>query len=191
MNFSGKVTMDIRQCYKILEVDYDASMFEIRYAYKNLVRAWHPDRFNNNPSLQKLAEERLKEINVAYGELKAFLSQKQDPGITAALIPLSRWSVEVIGKIVSVISLIGRDIYPRICSKLIRVDLGRKFQAVLFYGRVVAGLGRWKNQGQGPIGGRSVSAGNRIQKKKDFKSIFEEVAAEKKAQSNRKDRPNG
>ncbi len=182
--------MDIRQCYKILELDFGASMVEIRYAYKNLVRAWHPDRFNNNPSLQKLAEERLKEINVAYGELKAFLSQKRDTGIMAALISLSLWSVEAIGKIVSVITVISRNIYSRICSKLISVDLGRKFQAVLSYGRGVAGLGRWKNQGEDPIGGRGVSAGNYMQKEKDFKSIFEEVAAEKKAQSNRKDRPN-
>ena len=182
--------MDIRKCYKILELDYDASMLETRYAYKSLVRAWHPDKFNDNPSLQKLAEERLKEINVAYEELKAFLSQKQDTGMTAGRISLFRLSVVAIEEIVSVIAVISRDIYSNICSKLINVDLRRKFQAVLSYRRGVAGVGRWKDQGEDSIGGKGVNTGNCMQKEKNFRSIFEEVAEEKKALSNGEDRPN-
>ena len=182
--------MDIRKYYKILELEHGSSMLEIRYAYKNLVRAWHPDKFSDNPSFQKLAEERLKEINVAYEELKAFLSQEQDTGITAGRIHLPRWSVEAIGKIISVTAVICGDICPKIWSKLVSVDSRRKFKAMFSYGRGVTGLGRWKNQGKNSIGGKGVDTGNCMQKEKDFRSIFEEVAAEKRAQSNRKDQAN-
>jgi len=71
--------MDIKRCYEILELDRDASLNEAKQAYKDLVNIWHPDRVSNNPRLKQKAEEKLKEVNVAYEKVEAFLSSKQDP----------------------------------------------------------------------------------------------------------------
>lgn len=42
---------------------------EIKRAYLALVKRWHPDRFAHDPEQQKLAEDKLREINVAYESL--------------------------------------------------------------------------------------------------------------------------
>ena len=70
--------MDIQQCFKILEIDRDASPDEAKQAYKDLVNIWHPDRFSRNPRLKQKAEEKLKEVNIAYETLKSFLLSKQE-----------------------------------------------------------------------------------------------------------------
>lgn len=51
--------------YKILNVDRSASDEEIKKAYRELARKYHPDNYVNNP-LADLAQEKMKEINEAY-----------------------------------------------------------------------------------------------------------------------------
>ncbi len=55
-------------------------MDEIRQAYRDLARVWHPDRFIHDTRLCKLAEEKLKEINIAYEVLVRGLSSEQSDG---------------------------------------------------------------------------------------------------------------
>ena len=69
--------MDIKQSFEILELDRGASTDEIKQSYKDIVTVWHPDRFSNNPRLKQKAEEKLKEVNVAYDTLKSYLSSEQ------------------------------------------------------------------------------------------------------------------
>ena len=69
--------MDIEQSFEILELDRGASTDEIKQSYKDIVTVWHPDRFPNNPRLKQKAEEKLKEVNVAYDTLKSYLSSEQ------------------------------------------------------------------------------------------------------------------
>ncbi len=73
-----KVKMDIQRCFEILELDRGASPDEAKQTYKDIVNVWHPDRFSNNPRLKRKAEEKLKEVNVAYETVKSFLSRKQE-----------------------------------------------------------------------------------------------------------------
>ncbi len=51
--------------YQVLGVKPDASDDEIKRAYRELARKYHPDNYQNNP-LADLAEEKMKEINEAY-----------------------------------------------------------------------------------------------------------------------------
>lgn len=51
--------------YSVLGVDPGASDEEVKKAYRELARKYHPDNYQNNP-LADLAEEKMKEINEAY-----------------------------------------------------------------------------------------------------------------------------
>ncbi len=61
--------MDLKNCYKILEIQETASLSEIKHAYRDMIGIWHPDRYVQNPRLHEKATEKLKELNVAYNEL--------------------------------------------------------------------------------------------------------------------------
>ena len=71
--------MEIQRCFETLELPKDASIQDTRQAYKDLVNIWHPDRVGDNPRLKKKAEEKLKDINLAYAELSSFLSSRPKP----------------------------------------------------------------------------------------------------------------
>lgn len=58
----------MRNPYEVLGIREGTSVEGIKRAYKELVRKYHPDQYQNNP-LSDLAEEKLKEINEAYDSL--------------------------------------------------------------------------------------------------------------------------
>jgi hypothetical protein len=61
---------DLRECYRLLEVDPGDSEEQVKRAYRDLVKVWHPDRFTDDPRLQVRAQEKLKSINLAYGKVR-------------------------------------------------------------------------------------------------------------------------
>ena len=54
--------------YEVLGIPKNATEAQIKEAYRNLVKKYHPDKFINNP-LADLAAEKMKEINDAYDTL--------------------------------------------------------------------------------------------------------------------------
>ena len=54
--------------YEVLGVSRGASQEEIKEAYRELVKKYHPDKYQGNP-LADLAEEKLQEVNEAYDML--------------------------------------------------------------------------------------------------------------------------
>ena len=54
--------------YEVLGVPHGASEEEIKKAYRELARKYHPDNYANNP-LADLAQEKMKEINEAYDSI--------------------------------------------------------------------------------------------------------------------------
>ena len=74
------MTKDRRaQAYSVLEVEPGATSEEIRSAYRDLVKVWHPDRFPNDERLRKRAEEQTKLLNDAYAYLCSCLPPARAP----------------------------------------------------------------------------------------------------------------
>lgn len=56
----------------VLGLDRSATKTEIKRAYRNLAKRWHPDRYANQPRLLSVAEEKIQQINQAYEILKDY-----------------------------------------------------------------------------------------------------------------------
>lgn len=62
---------DLREAYRTLDVAFGASKADVRQAWHDLNRIWHPDRHvDEHPRLQRKAEDQLKRINEAYERIK-------------------------------------------------------------------------------------------------------------------------
>lgn len=57
------------RCLALFGLKPGASAAEIKAAYRDLAKVWHPDRFSHDPRLQEKAQNKLKEINEAYEAL--------------------------------------------------------------------------------------------------------------------------
>ncbi len=62
--------------YKILGVPPTATDEEVKKAYRELARKYHPDKYAGS-DLADLASEKMKEVNAAYEEIQAMRSGKQ------------------------------------------------------------------------------------------------------------------
>lgn len=58
------------EALRIFELDDRRTQEEVRAAYRELVKVWHPDRFANDPDLRAKADRRLQDINRAYAVLQ-------------------------------------------------------------------------------------------------------------------------
>ncbi len=60
---------DYSSFYATLGVDPDTDWETLRGRYKRLIGQWHPDRFSGDTASTKIAEERSKQITIAYKTL--------------------------------------------------------------------------------------------------------------------------
>ena len=61
---------DLDYYYRVLGLEPGASAEEVKEAYRDLSKVWHPDRFHDQPRLRQKGERKMKEINEAYRVLK-------------------------------------------------------------------------------------------------------------------------
>ncbi|MHB1485184.1 MAG: J domain-containing protein [Saccharofermentanales bacterium] len=59
-----------RDPYEVLGIKQTATPDEIKKAYRQLVKKYHPDNYKDNP-LEELAKEKMQEINEAYEMVQA------------------------------------------------------------------------------------------------------------------------
>ncbi len=61
----------MKKYFQILKIDPGVSFEEVKRAYREKVKFWHPDRFpSESPRLQKKAHEQVSQINEAYKHLE-------------------------------------------------------------------------------------------------------------------------
>ena len=65
--------------YKVLGISPDATDEQVKDAYRELARKYHPDNFVNNP-LSDLAGEKMQEINSAYDAIMRMRRQQASGG---------------------------------------------------------------------------------------------------------------
>ena len=81
--------------YKVLNVSRDATDDQVKSAYRDLAKKYHPDNYSDSP-LADLAGEKMKEINEAYDmimdERRAHASGAYQPGAAGAYNTSSEYS---------------------------------------------------------------------------------------------------
>jgi hypothetical protein len=63
---------DYSAFYAILGVDPDTDWGTLRKHYRRLIGQWHPDRFSGDATSKEIAEERSKQITIAYQTLENY-----------------------------------------------------------------------------------------------------------------------
>ncbi len=61
--------MSVSNPYDVLGVSPSATDDEVKTAYRNLAKKYHPDNFNNDPAAAELAQEKMQQINEAYDSI--------------------------------------------------------------------------------------------------------------------------
>ncbi len=59
-------------CYKVLNVSTDIEWSELRKQYKKLAHKWHPDRYKEGSNEKQIANDKIKQLTVAYQQLENF-----------------------------------------------------------------------------------------------------------------------
>ena len=71
------MTEEIKQCYRALDLEPGATPADVKLAWRELVKVWHPDRFPNDAKLKAKGAAKLRDINRAYEILEAHLKPQQ------------------------------------------------------------------------------------------------------------------
>lgn len=59
----------MKDSYEILGISRDATDDEVKAAYRELARKYHPDNFDDDNPLKDLAKDKMQEINAAYDDI--------------------------------------------------------------------------------------------------------------------------
>ncbi len=92
------VNDELERYYELLGVRPGASAQELKEAYRDLAKVWHPDRFSHDPRLQQKAQEKLKEINEAYEGLTSGRTARRPRTAPAPDVPCPHAAATVVRK---------------------------------------------------------------------------------------------
>ncbi len=72
----GSTEAQLAEWYKVLDLQAGADLAQIKSAYRQLMRKYHPDMHAGNPQKQKAATELSMRVTTAYNGLMAHLEKK-------------------------------------------------------------------------------------------------------------------
>ena len=75
--------MTEREALRLLHLNEGCSRDQLRSAYRDMVKVWHPDRFQSDAHLRAKAERTLQSINDAYALLQARPAPNGSPAASA------------------------------------------------------------------------------------------------------------
>ena len=155
-------------------------MDEAREAYIDMARVWHPDRFPDNPRLRKKAEEKLKEINIAYAEIRALLSTEPKILRTKKTDRRTQGTFEAIYRNILVVKEITRNLCSCAYSILKESDLKQVSRQLLSPKIDLGGVSNRQSNNNDSIsrGAGRMSKGQ--DRHRNFADIYEEVARAKR-----------
>ena len=70
---------EVLKSFRVLDLEFGAPSKAVKKAYRDLVKRWHPDQFTNDPKQRQEAEEKLKEINLAYERIQDYQASESIP----------------------------------------------------------------------------------------------------------------
>src|SRR5574344_913602 len=70
-----KRTPELERCYRLLDITVSANPQEVKNAYKQKLKYFHPDKHADNPVLQKVATDKTRQIVEAYKKIIDFLNK--------------------------------------------------------------------------------------------------------------------
>ena len=139
MEFGQSLTGGLRMNpYEVLGVSRNASIDEIKKAYKELSRKYHPDSYVGNP-LSSLAEEKFKQVQEAYD---AIMKEKNGDYNYADNYNNNGYSNSESGEMAEVYNLLGRRAYSQALSLL---DSMPNRNAKWYYYSAIAQVGLGNN----------------------------------------------
>ena len=124
--------------YEVLGVSRNASIDEIKRAYKELSRKYHPDSYVGNP-LSSLAEEKFKQVQEAYD---AIMKEKNGDYNYAGNYNNNGYNNSESGEMAEVYNLLGRRAYSQALSLL---DSMPNRNAKWYYYSAIAQVGLGNN----------------------------------------------
>ena len=124
--------------YEVLGVSRNASIDEIKKAYKELSRKYHPDSYVGNP-LSSLAEEKFKQVQEAYD---AIMKEKNGDYNYAGNYNNTGYNNSESGEMAEVYNLLGRRAYSQALSLL---DSMPNRNAKWYYYSAIAQVGLGNN----------------------------------------------
>lgn len=70
----------MRDPYSVLGISPNATDEQVKDAYRELARKYHPDNYKDDNPLKELAEDKMQEINAAYDEIQKMRAGKKNGG---------------------------------------------------------------------------------------------------------------
>lgn len=68
-----KLTPELERAYRLLGIETSATPDDVKKAYKEKIKYYHPDKYNENPVLQKVATDKTRQVVESYKLLCDFL----------------------------------------------------------------------------------------------------------------------
>src|SRR2546425_1004368 len=88
------MTEAILKCFQVLGLSQGATPDEVKLAYRDLVRVWHPDRFGSDERLRMKADEKLREINASHRAVCEYLQRNKPDSFASQPVNRANEAVE-------------------------------------------------------------------------------------------------